>query len=174
MNEDLRFPIGKFNPDFEMTGELRRQFIETISNLPDELSEAVKNLRDEQLDTAYRPDGWTVRQVVHHIADSHINSYIRFKLALTEDVPTIRPYYEERWAELDDSKLPINDSMNIIRGVHSRWTTFLNSMTDADFKRKLIHPDSGEWTLEKFLGLYNWHGRHHLAHITELAKRKNW
>lgn len=174
MSEDLRFPIGKFDSGFEVTDELRRGFIETISNLPDELFKAVKNLRDEQLDTPYRPDGWTVRQVVHHIADSHINSYIRFKLALTEEVPTIRPYYEDRWAELEDSRLPIDDSMKIIRGIHSRWSSFLSSMSDADFKRKLIHPDSGEWTLEKFLGLYDWHSRHHLAHITTLAKRENW
>ena len=174
MNEDLRFPIGKFNSDFEMTDELRQSFIETISNFPDELFEAVKNLWDEQLDTAYRPGGWTVRQVVHHIADSHINSYVRFKLALTEDVPTIRPYYEDRWAEMEDSKLPIDFSMRIIRGVHVRWATILNRMSDADFKRRLIHPDSGEWRLDKFLGLYDWHSRHHLAHITTLAEKENW
>ena len=174
MSEDLRFPIGKFDPNFEVTDELRQKFINTISNLYKNLYEAVKNLRDAQLDTPYRPEGWTVRQVVHHIADSHLNSYCRFKLALTEDVPTIRPYYEDRWAKLADSKMPIDVSMKIIEGVHSRWTALLNSMSDDEFKRKLNHPESGEWTLDKFLGLYDWHSRHHLAHITTLAKRENW
>ena len=174
MSEDLRFPIGKFDPNFEVTDELRQKFINTISDLYENLFEAVKNLRDAQLDTPYRPEGWTVRQVVHHIADSHLNSYCRFKLALTEDVPTIRPYYEDRWAELEDSKMPIDVSMKIIEGVHSRWTSLLNSMSDEDFKRKLNHPESGEWTLDKFLGLYDWHSRHHLAHITTLAERENW
>ncbi len=174
MSEDLRFPIGKFDKDFEVTDEIRQKFIRTISGLPDDLYEAVKNLWDEQLDTPYRPAGWTVRQVVHHIADSHLNSYCRFKLALTEDVPTIRAYHEDRWAELDDSKMPIDVSMKIIQGIHSRWTELLNSMSEADFKRKLNHPESGEWTLEKMLGLYDWHSRHHLAHITTLAERENW
>ena len=154
--------------------ELRQKYIQTISDLHENLYEAVKNLWDEQLDTPYRPEGWTVRQVVHHIADSHLNSFCRFKLALTEDVPTIRPYYEDRWAELEDSKMPIDVSMKIIEGIHSRWTALLNSMSDEDFKRKLNHPESGEWTLDKFLGLYDWHSRHHLAHITTLAERENW
>ena len=154
--------------------ELRQKYINTISDLYENLYEAVKNLWDKQLDTPYRPEGWTVRQVVHHIADSHLNSYCRFKLALTEDVPTIRPYYEDRWAELEDSKMPIDVSMKIIEGIHSRWTSLLNSMSDEDFKRKLNHPESGEWTLDKFLGLYDWHSRHHLAHITTLAERENW
>lgn len=174
MSEDLRFPIGKFDSNIEVTDELRQKYIQTISDLYENLYEAVKNLWDTQLDTPYRPEGWTVRQVVHHIADSHLNSYCRFKLALTEDVPTIRPYYEDRWAELEDSKMPIDVSMKIIEGVHSRWTSLLNSMSDDDFKRKLNHPESGEWTLDKFLGLYDWHSRHHLAHITTLAERENW
>ena len=174
MSEDLRFPIGKFDSNFEVTDELRQKYINTISDLHENLYEAVKNLWDVQLDTPYRPEGWTVRQVVHHIADSHLNSYCRFKLALTEDVPTIRPYYEDRWAELEDSKMPIDVSMKIIEGIHSRWTSLLNSMSDEDFKRKLNHPESGEWTLDKFLGLYDWHSRHHLAHITTLAERENW
>ena len=174
MNEDLRFPVGKFDSDFEVTTDLRQQFIQTISGLPEKLNEAVKNLSDAQLDTPYRPEGWTVRQVVHHIADSHLNSLCRFKLALTEDQPTIRPYHEDRWAELEDSKMPVDVSMKIIDGVHSRWTSLLNSMTDNDYKRKLNHPESGEWTLEKMLGLYDWHSRHHLAHITTLAERENW
>lgn len=174
MSDDLRYPVGKFDSDFEVTNDLRRQFIDTISGLPEKLNEAVKNLSDAQLDTPYRPGGWTIRQVVHHIADSHLNSLCRFKLALTEDFPTIRPYYEDRWAELEDSKLPVDVSMKIIEGVHSRWAEILNSMSDDDYRRKLNHPESGEWTLEKFLGMYDWHCRHHLAHITKLAERENW
>lgn len=174
MSEDLRFPVGKFDTEIEITPELRSQFIRTISKLPEKLREAVKNLSDEQLDTPYRPEGWTVRQVIHHIADSHLNSLCRFKLALTEDQPTIRPYYEDRWAELADSKMPVEASLKIIQGVHSRWTRLLNSMTDEQFQRKLNHPESGEWDLDKLLGLYDWHSRHHLAHIRTLAERENW
>jgi uncharacterized damage-inducible protein DinB len=143
-------------------------------DLPKKIRQAVSDLSEEQLDTPYRPEGWTVRQVVHHVADSHLNSYCRFKLALTEDVPTIRPYYEDRWAELADSKLPIEDSLKILEGVHSRWVSFLNSLTDEDFQRKLNHPESGEWTIEKFLGLYDWHSKHHTAHITSLRERNGW
>lgn len=174
MSEDLRYPVGKFDPDFEATADVREKFIQTISNLPEKLNEAVKNLSDEKLDTPYRPEGWTVRQVVHHIADSHLNSFCRFKLALTEEFPTIRAYYEDRWAELVDSKMPIDVSMKIIEGIHSRWTSLLKSMSEEDFERKLNHPESGEWTLGKMLGLYDWHSRHHLAHITTLAERENW
>lgn len=174
MNEDLKFPIGKFDRDMNITIEIRNRFIETIENYPEVFYAEIKNLSDEQLDTPYRPEGWTVRQVVHHVADSHMNAYIRFKLALTEDAPTIRPYFEERWAEIADSKMPTDVSVKIIRGVHERWTVILHSMSDEDFQRKLVHPDSGEWTLERMLGLYDWHSRHHLAHITELAKRENW
>ncbi|MBC7900695.1 MAG: putative metal-dependent hydrolase, partial [Saprospiraceae bacterium] len=114
------------------------------------------------------------RQTVHHVADSHLNSFIRFKLALTEDSPTIRPYYEDRWAELDDSKMPVETSLKIIEGLHARWTELLQSMSDADFDRRLIHPETGEWTLEKLLAMYAWHGRHHTAHITKLRERKAW
>lgn len=174
MSEDLRYPIGKFNREIKITSELRRQFINEVAELPDNLKSAVSDLNDEQLDTPYRPEGWTVRQTVHHVADSHLNSQIRFKLALTEDVPTIRPYFEERWAKLCDSFLPIESSIKIIEGLHHRWTTLLNSMSDDDFQRKLIHPDSGEWTLEQMLALYAWHGKHHTAHITKLRERENW
>ena len=174
MSKDLRYPIGQFDSDFEVTNDLKQKFIQTISDLPDILNEAVKDLTDEQLDTPYRPEGWTVRQVVHHIADSHLNAYCRFKLALTEDSPTIRPYFEDRWAELSDSRLPIDVSIKIIEGIHLRWAELLTSMTDENFKRRLNHPESGEWTLDKFLGLYDWHSRHHTAHITSLAERENW
>lgn len=174
MSEDLKYPIGKFDKNFELTAELKRQFTNDISELPRKVKAAIDNLNDEQLDTPYRPGGWTVRQTVHHIADSHLNSVVRFKLALTEDVPTIRPYYEDRWAELKDSFLPVEPSMKMIEGLHLRWTTLLNSMSDADFQKKLNHPDSGEWTLGQFLGLYAWHGRHHTAHITKLRERNGW
>ena len=174
MTEDLRYPIGKFTGDIDITSDLKKQFIGEINDLPNNLVAAVKDLSDEQLDTPYRPEGWTVRQTVHHVADSHLNSQIRFKLALTENMPTIRPYYEDRWAELDDSFLPIEPSIKIIEGLHHRWTTLLNTMSDDDFQRKLIHPDSGEWTLEQMLALYAWHGRHHTAHITKLRERGKW
>jgi uncharacterized damage-inducible protein DinB len=174
MSEDLRYPIGRFDSGREVTQELRNEFIRTIKDLPKKIAESVKGLNDEQLDTEYRPEGWTVRQTVHHVADSHLNSYCRFKLALTEDNPTIRPYYEDRWAELKDSELPIDVSLKIIEGVHERWVTLLESFTEDDFKRKLQHPESGEWTLDKFLGLYDWHSKHHTAHITKLRERNNW
>ncbi len=172
--EDLRYPIGKFERHSEITSELRREFIETIEDLPMKLREAVAGLSEEQLETPYRPEGWTVRQTVHHVADSHINLFIRFRLALTEDVPTIRPYFEERWAELSDAKMPLEDSFKIIEGVHSRLTTMLKAMTDEQFARKLIHPDSGTWTIEAMLGLYDWHSKHHTAHITRLRSRNQW
>ncbi len=174
MNEDLSYPIGKFDRNFECSPELKREFINEVAELPNKLNAAVKDLDDEQLNTPYRPGGWTVRQTIHHVADSHLNSFARFKLALTEDVPTIRPYYEDRWAELEDSFLPIESSLKIIEGLHLRWTTLLDSMSDEDFRKKLIHPDSGEWDLEKFLALYAWHCRHHTAHITRLRERNDW
>ncbi len=174
MSEDLSYPIGRFDKNFEFTAELKKQLVNEISNLPQKINLVVENLTDEHLETPYRPGGWTVRQTVHHVADSHQNAVTRFKLALTEDVPTIRPYYEDRWAELADSRLPVESSLKIIEGLHLRWTTLLEAMSDADFQRKLIHPDSGEWTLGEFLGLYAWHGLHHMAHITRLRERNDW
>lgn len=174
MEPDLRYPIGEFNKDFEMTPALRRELIDTITACPAEVRRAVEGLSEEQLDTPYRPGGWTVRQTVHHIPDSHLNSYCRFKLALTEDTPTIRPYYEDRWAELADSKLPIDVSLDLLDNVHTRWVVLLNSLTDEDCARKLRHPESGEWTVDFFIALYAWHGRHHTAHITGLRDRMGW
>lgn len=174
MTDDLRYPIGNFERSFEIAPELRRQFIETIEDLPAKLREAVEGLSEEQLETPYRPDGWTVRQTVHHVADSHINLFIRFRLALTEDTPTIRPYEEAEWAKLSDAKMPLDVSFKIIEGVHARLTNMLKSLTDKQFARKLIHPDSGEWTIESMLGLYDWHSKHHTAHITRLRERMNW
>lgn len=170
--QDLRFPIGKFDAAAYAS---REENIKTIADLPSNVRAAVAGLTDEKLDTPYRPEGWTLRQTVHHIADSHINSFCRFKLALTEDeAPTIRPYYEDRWAELADSKLPVEVSLAIIDGVHSRWAELLRSMNDADFEREFVHPETGSWKLEKVLGLYAWHSLHHTAHITGTRGRNGW
>ena len=174
MSENLRFPIGEFDKNIEVTQELRSNFIQALTDLPKNLEKAAANLDDKQLDTPYRPEGWTVRQTIHHVADSHLNAYCRFKLALTEDVPTIRPYFEDRWANLADSEMPIEVSLKIIEGIHARCVKMLESLSENDFKRKLNHPDSGSWTLEKFLGLYAWHGKHHTAHIVNLRERENW
>ena len=170
--QDLRYPIGQFDRD-ESTP--RTENIKTIADLPAKLVAAVAGLSDEQLDTPYRPEGWTLRQTVHHLADSHINSLCRFKLALTEDEsPTIRPYYEDRWAELGDSKMPVDVSLAIVDGVHRRWVSLLESMSDADFQREFVHPETGTWTLEKVLAMYAWHSRHHTAHITSTRERNGW
>ena len=170
--QDPRFPIGKYDP---ASFPSREENINTIATLPAKIRYAVSGLSEEHLDTPYRPGGWTLRQTVHHIADSHINSLCRFKLALTEDEPpTIRPYYEERWAELADSKLSVDVSLLIIDGVHARWTELLRTMTDADFQREFIHPETGTWKLADVLGLYAWHSLHHTAHITGTRERSGW
>jgi uncharacterized damage-inducible protein DinB len=172
--EDLRYPVGVFDKNIEVTTEKCAEFVQIIRDLPEKIAEAVAGLTDEQLDTPYRPEGWTVRQTVHHVADSHINSISRFKLALTEENPTIRPYFEDRWAQLADSRLPVDVSLRIIEGVHQRWVVLLESLSDEDFRKTLVHPESGEWTVEKFLALYAWHSRHHTAHITKLRERNGW
>jgi uncharacterized damage-inducible protein DinB len=172
MDNNLSYPIGNF--DLANFSD-REQNLKTIAELPSKLRAAVDGLNAAQIDTPYRPGGWTVRQTVHHLADSHMNSQIRFKLALTEDEPpTIKPYYEDRWAELGDNKLPVDVSLKIIDGIHTRWIGFLESMTEADFQRTFIHPETGEWTLEKALALYAWHSLHHTAHITSLRERSGW
>ncbi len=170
--QDLRYPIGQFNRDDATT---RSEHIKTIAELPSKLVASVSGMSDEQLDTPYRPEGWTLRQTVHHVADSHINSLCRFKLALTEvEAPTIRPYYEDRWAELADSKMPVDVSLAIVDGVHRRWVSLLESMSDADYQREFVHPETGTWTLEKVLAMYAWHSRHHTAHITTTRERNGW
>lgn len=172
MTDDPRFPIGKFDREYTTT---RSEHIGTIRELPGQITDAVAGLSDGQLDTPYRDGGWSLRQTVHHVADSHMNSLTRFKLALTEDEPpTIRPYYEDRWAELADNRLPIDVSLKIIEGIHERWTRILESMSDADFEREFVHPETGPWTLEKVLALYAWHSRHHTAHITVTRERHGW
>ena len=175
MSEDLRFPIGNFDKNYDTSPEARSERINTIAELPSKLNEAVRGLSEEQIDTEYRPGGWSVRQTVHHIGDSHLNSVIRFKLALTEDsVPTIVPYYEDRWAELGDSKLPVDVSLKMIDGIHTRWKALLESMSEGDFQKTFNHPETGEWTLDAALALYAWHSKHHTAHITRLRARLGW
>lgn len=172
MTIDPRYPVGRFT---YTPGQDRGEQIETIARLPERMRDAVARLDETKLDTPYRDGGWTVRQVVHHVPDSHINAYTRFKLALTEDTPTIKPYDEARWAELPDGRTgPLGPSLAILDGIHARWATLLRSMHPGDFDRRLMHPENGEMTLDRMLSLYAWHSRHHLAHITELRKRKGW
>jgi len=173
--DDLRFPIGRFSPPASSMAGIRAANIQTLRLLPERLRAAVAGLSDAQLDTAYREGGWTVRQVVHHIADSHANAYIRFKLALTEDWPTIKPYDEAAWANLADSRwLPIEGSLNLIEALHGRWVALLDSLTDEDFHRGYNHPEAGRADLAKALALYDWHSRHHTAHILSLRARQDW
>lgn len=171
---DLRYPIGKFVPD-QPTPESRTRHIEGIAALPAQMRQAVRGLSEKQLSTPYREGGWTVRQVVHHVPDSQLNAYIRFKLALTEDVPTIKPYDENAWAKLADSELtPVEVSLNLLESVHARWVVLLKNMQPKDFERQFKHPESGLHPLDRFLALYDWHGRHHVAHITSLRERMHW
>jgi uncharacterized damage-inducible protein DinB len=173
--DDLRYPIGKFSYDGAPTEAQRKSLLDDIAAAPANLRTSVQGLSDRQLDTPYRPEGWTVRQVVHHVPDSHLNSYVRFKLALTEDEPTIKPYAEDRWAELADTKAtPVEVSLSLLDSLHDRWVRLLRSLTAEDWKRTFRHPDLGPMSLEKTLALYAWHGRHHVAHITELRKRMSW
>ena len=174
MADDLRYPIGQLDRQAPITPERRALAIESIRDLPAHLRAAVADLTDERLDTPYRPDGWTVRQLVHHIADSHMNGYIRLKLALTEDNPTIRPYEQGPWAELPDSRLPIDVSLNLVDGIHTRWSTLWASVTDSGFARPFRHPELGQLTIDVHLQIYGWHSRHHVAHITALRKREGW
>jgi uncharacterized damage-inducible protein DinB len=173
--DDLRFPVGKFKYDGPPNEEQRRAFLGDLADTPANLRAAVKGLSEAQLDTPYRPGGWTVRQVVHHVPDSHMNSYVRFKLALTEDAPTIKPYAEDKWAELADTKAtPIEVSLTLLESLHDRWVRLLRSLTPDDWKKTFLHPALGPMTLEKTLALYAWHGRHHVAHITQLRKQMSW
>ena len=170
----LRYPVGKFNHTGPISKEQRQLWIEEIAALPARLFIAVDGLSDEQLDTPYRPDAWTVRQVVHHVPDSHLNSYVRFKWTLTEEKPTIKPYDEKGWAMLPDSREPIALSLSLVEALHRRWVKLLLEMQDADFERTFHHPDDGVVALGEALGIYAWHGRHHVAHITSLRNRMGW
>lgn len=171
----LRYPIGKFNPTTPLTDDQVAEAILSIAGLPGRLQEAVANLTPMQLDTPYRDGGWTVRQVVHHLPDSHLNGYTRQKLALTEETPTIRPYQEGKWAMLPDSLQGAPEiSIALLAALHQRWVLLLRSLQPQQLERRFIHPVIGEQRLREHIGLYAWHGEHHLAHITELKKRKGW
>lgn len=173
--EDLRYPIGRLQYDGSSTEERRREWIDQIAEAPAKLRAATANLHREQLDTPYRPGGWTVRQLIHHVPDSHLNSYIRFRLALTEDEPTIKTYHEDRWAELPDARsAPVEPSLTLLESLHERWVMLLRSMTAEQFGRTFRHPELGTMTLDKNVALYAWHGRHHVAHITSLRERMGW
>ncbi|KOY84324.1 hypothetical protein AD998_21485 [bacterium 336/3] len=174
--EKLKFPIGKFDKPTTITRDILNNWIAEISTFPERLSKEVINLTEEQLNTPYRPEGWTIRQVVHHCADSHMNSLIRLKLTLTEEQPTIKPYFEERWAELLDSKnMPIQSSLKIMEGIHERWTVLLNNLMDEQLVRTFIHPEHEKtFRVDENIGMYAWHCNHHLSHITETKKRYNW
>src|SRR5262245_59519345 len=175
MTDDLRYPIGKFQFDPNPTTATRRACLAQIREAPAAMRAAVRGLSDAQLDTPYRPGGWTVRQVVHHVPDSHLNAYCRYKLALTEDNPTIKPYDEAAWANVaDTARTPPDVSLTMLEALHHRWVILLESMDARDFARPLMHPERGAITLDWMLQLYAWHGRHHAAHITELRKREGW
>jgi hypothetical protein len=172
----LRYPIGEYSPLVNPTTDDIKNQISIIEAFPKKLRDAVSGLTDEQLDTPYRPDGWRVRQVVHHVVDSHINSYCRFKLALTEDKPAIRPYFEDRWAELPEAKsAAVELSLPLLDALHNRWVVMLRNLTPEQLKLKYFHPETkSEANLEYLIGLYAWHSEHHLAHITKLKERMNW
>lgn len=172
--DELRYPVGHFKPAPPYSATQRAGYIETLHELPQRLRAAVNGLDEAQLETPYRDEGWTVRQVVHHIADSHMNSYVRFKLALTEYEPTVKPYDEAAWAMLPDNRLPVEVSLALTEGLHRRWVALLESLTEKDFQKKFNHPERGLQDLATNLALYDWHSRHHTAHITGLRARMGW
>lgn len=173
---DLRYPVGKFDFDAPISPADYPRLIAEIAAAPGAMRSAVAGLSRDQLETRYRPGGWTVKQVVHHMPDSHVNAYTRFKLALTEDEPTIKTYNEAKWAELPDSqRVPVEVSLDLLDSLHQRWVPLLRAMKATDFQRGLRHPEHGRvLTLEQMLGLYAWHSRHHVAHITSLREREGW
>ncbi len=172
----LRFPIGPFEKPEKYSKEIIEKYIQIISHFPAKLKTETSHLNEKQLNTPYRPQGWTIKQVVHHCADSHINSFVRFKLALTEDNPTIKPYQEAKWAELPDSlNMAIEPSLMLLEGLHNRWTVLLNALTKKELERNFFHPEyEREISLQEIMGFYSWHCEHHLAHITQLKKLNNW
>lgn len=174
--EALRYPVGPFAYRGPQSPEQRSACIDRVAATPAAIRRAVEGLADAQLDTPYREGGWTVRQVVHHVPDSHLNAYTRFRLALTEPTPTIRPYLEHRWAELPDARAaPIGVSLALLEALHARWVLLLRSLAPADWALRYHHPEHGrEWTLDEVLAMYAWHGEHHTAHITRLRERMGW
>ena len=171
---DLRYPIGEFSPPASITQAEVERWIDDIAALPADLHRTVAPLTDVQLDTPYRPDGWTVRQVVHHVPDSHLNSFVRFKWALTEDRPVIKAYDEQGWALLPDCRQPVSHSLDLLDALHRRWVDLLRGLGWAELQREFVHPESGAATLAFTVGSYAWHGRHHLAHIERLIEREGW
>lgn len=171
---DLKYPIGQFTTPEKIDEDMIGSWIADIASFPERLSKTVSSLSDQQLNTPYRPDGWTIRQVVHHCADSHMNSLIRFKLTLTEDKPVIKPYFEDRWANLPDSNMDITPALQLLQGLHIKWVFLLQSLTSAELKKSFIHPDHQEpISLDIAIALYAWHCNHHLAHITGSISRNN-
>jgi len=172
---DPRYPVGNFSFEGPPSEQQKAGFLDDIEQTPARLRAAVQGLSEQQLNTPYRNGGWTVRQVVHHVPDSHMNAYIRFKLALTEEEPTIRPYMEDRWAELPESRsAPVELSLALLENLHTRWMLTLRAIPPEDWQRTFRHPEMGLMSLDKALALYAWHGRHHVAHVTELRKAKGW
>ena len=171
---DLRYPLGEFALPAKVSADQRRAAVDAIAALPGELRTAVEGLSDVQLDTVYRPGGWTVRQVVHHLPDSHMRSFLRLKLALTEDVPTIGTYNEARWAELPDARAPIASSLALLESLHERWVYLLRALEESAWSRRFNHPEIGVMRVDQLEALYAWHSRHHVAHITTLKEREGW
>jgi uncharacterized damage-inducible protein DinB len=172
---DPRYPIGKFSFDGSLTEQQKSRLLDDVEKTPARLRAAVQGLSEQQLDTPYRDGGWTVRQVVHHVPDSHMNSYVRFKLALTEDEPTIRPYMENLWAELPEAKTaPVELSLALLESLHKRWNLMLRGIRPDQWNRTFRHPEMGTMNLEKALALYAWHGHHHVAHVTALREKMGW
>ena len=172
---DLRYPIGRFRRPETLSPEERREAIDAIAGTPAALRNAVADLSDEQLDTPYRPGGWTVRQVVHHVPESHMNAYVRFKLGMTEETPTIKPYQEDRWAQQPEvGSAPPELSLALLDALHERWVAALRAIPAEGFARTIDHPDMGRLSLDTLLAMYAWHGSHHVAHVTELRRRMGW
>ena len=171
---DVRYPIGLFQYDGEMDKEVVNKWVKEIEELPRMLQDAVKDLDDEQLDTPYRLDGWMIRQVIHHLADSHMNAYIRLKLALTEESPVVKTYDETKWAEMADYQFPVEGSLLLLEGLHKRWAELLRTLSQSEMEKTFTHPELGEVLIYKNIGMYAWHGKHHLAHITSLLEQKGW
>jgi hypothetical protein len=175
VSDDLRYPIGKFRLPKDVSDADHQSFIKQIAEAPTQLREAVSGLGEDQLATPYRPDGWTVRQVVHHVPDSHLNGYVRIKLALTENEPTIKTYNQPAWADLDDARNgPIDPSLQLLESLHDRWVRFLRTLEPGELQRSFKHPEWGLVTVGQTIALYAWHGRHHVAHITSLRERRGW
>ncbi len=175
MDADLRYPLGRFDVHAPLPDGGRAALIESLASVPARLREAVRSLTEAQLDTPYREGGWTVRQLVHHVPESHMNAYVRMKWGLTEETPTIKTYDEQRWAETADARTaPVEVSLALLAALHARWDFLLKNMTDRDYERKIRHPEWGEMKITTLLQQYEWHGRHHVAHVTTLRERLGW